>query len=254
MNASSSVGGDPSERVVSGTGADDNIPQRRHLQKKRAGFPPAQEGRSMGISDSSQRPPTLISSTILRGVQSHDEEAWNRFYAIWQPIVYALCRRAGVAPQDAEEIVQNVFLKISHGIGGFERQSFRAWIQTITRTTMIDHQRSCQNCPAVFGGTGTWIEKIEDRRVSQDRASDGDFADDDVESVPESSQEFLVHRLLEVVAKDFHPTTYQAFERTVLENARPLDVAKELGITAKAVRAAKYRVLKRVREEMEGIV
>ncbi|GAA3560039.1 hypothetical protein GCM10022419_045810 [Nonomuraea rosea] len=45
--------------------------------------------------------------------------------------------------QDAEDIVQEVFIKISQGIGGLrDEQRLEAWIYQVTRNTIADHQHA----------------------------------------------------------------------------------------------------------------
>jgi RNA polymerase sigma-70 factor (ECF subfamily) len=47
--------------------------------------------------------------------------------------------------------------------------------------------------------------------------------------------------------------TWQAFWLTAVEGRLPRDVALELGISPGAVRVAKSRVLKRLRDELGGL-
>lgn len=45
--------------------------------------------------------------------------------------------------QDAEDIVQEVFIKIGRGIGGLrEEQRLEAWVYQLTRNAIIDHGRA----------------------------------------------------------------------------------------------------------------
>ena len=55
--------------------------------------------------------------------------------------------------------------------------------------------------------------------------------------------------MLAVVQPDFAPPTWQAFLRFGLEGRPAAAVAAELGLTEGAVMQAKFRVLKRLREE-----
>jgi len=45
--------------------------------------------------------------------------------------------------QDAEDIVQEVFIKIGRGIGGLrDEQRLEAWVYQLTRNAIIDHGRA----------------------------------------------------------------------------------------------------------------
>ena len=71
------------------------------------------------------------------------------------------------------------------------------------------------------------------------------------ESAERRADWLIVHQLLEVIRDDFQEHTFQAFWRTAVDGRSAVDVADELGMTPEAVRAARYRVLKRLREELE---
>ena len=53
---------------------------------------------------------------------------------------------------------------------------------------------------------------------------------------------------------DFQPATWQACWENVVAGRPAADVARELGITADAVYAATYRVLRRLRQELHGLL
>jgi RNA polymerase sigma-70 factor (ECF subfamily) len=59
---------------------------------------------------------------------------------------------------------------------------------------------------------------------------------------------------MELIEPEFKPATWQAFSRLALDEAEPEKVAAELGLTVNAVFIAKSRVMRRLREEIEGLV
>lgn len=69
---------------------------------------------------------------------------------------------------------------------------------------------------------------------------------------PDTGQAFLVQRALELLRAEFEERTYQAFWRMAIEHHSTAEVAAELGMTNRAVRQAKYRVLCRLRQELHG--
>src|SRR5262249_60000951 len=66
--------------------------------------------------------------------------------------------------------------------------------------------------------------------------------------------EHVARRLLELLRPEFQPNTWRAFERLMLEGGKPDEVAAELGLSVNAVFIAKSRVLRRLREEAEGLI
>jgi RNA polymerase sigma-70 factor (ECF subfamily) len=53
---------------------------------------------------------------------------------------------------------------------------------------------------------------------------------------------------------EFAPKTLLAFRRVGLEGAKARDVAQELGMTVGAVYVAKSAVLRRLRQEAQGLI
>jgi RNA polymerase sigma-70 factor (ECF subfamily) len=69
----------------------------------------------------------------------------------------------------------------------------------------------------------------------------------------EVTEQGVVARTLELIRAEFEPTTWQAFWIATVEKRTAAEIAAELGMTKHAVHQAKYRVLRRLREEFEGL-
>ena len=70
------------------------------------------------------------------------------------------------------------------------------------------------------------------------------------ESAPADSNSdiVLVRRAVTMLRDEFEPHTWQAFWRTTVDGRPAPEIADELDMTPVAVRQAKHRVLKRLRE------
>jgi RNA polymerase sigma-70 factor (ECF subfamily) len=64
----------------------------------------------------------------------------------------------------------------------------------------------------------------------------------------------LVRRALELMQADFEPRTWKACWELVVAGRPGADVAAELGMTENAAYIAKWRVLRRLREELAGLL
>ena len=64
----------------------------------------------------------------------------------------------------------------------------------------------------------------------------------------------LLRRALKLLQSEVEPRTFQAFWRVVVEGNSPADVAADLGLTTNAVYLLKARLLRRLREEFEGLL
>src|SRR5262249_9684054 len=59
---------------------------------------------------------------------------------------------------------------------------------------------------------------------------------------------------LDAIKEHFEPRTWLAFQRYVLEEKAPAEVAAELGLEENVVYVAKHRVLRRLRQVIDGLV
>jgi RNA polymerase sigma-70 factor (ECF subfamily) len=64
----------------------------------------------------------------------------------------------------------------------------------------------------------------------------------------------LVARAMQIMKADFQPATWRAAYEHIVSGRSAAEIAAELGTTAGAVYAAKIRVLRRLREELEGMM
>ena len=70
----------------------------------------------------------------------------------------------------------------------------------------------------------------------------------------EEHDRYVLRCLLDLVEHEFEAKTFRAFCRITLENASAAEAAAELDMSVGAVYVAKSRVMKRIREEAEGLI
>ncbi len=191
------------------------------------------------------------SHSLLRRVRRFDSDAWVRLSALYSPMVYGWCRRAGLQDNDAADAVQDVFRSVFQGIAEFrgveESQnggSFRGWLWTITRNQVRLYFRRQGNVPQAVGGTDAQIRFAEHVDGCQELG--------ETEPDAEGARRQLLHRALELVRGDFNDSTWEVFSRVTLQGHSIQDVATEFGLTDNAIRQVKFRVLRRLREELDG--
>ncbi|MFC4874218.1 RNA polymerase sigma factor [Negadavirga shengliensis] len=72
---------------------------------------------------------------LVLALKNGDEHAFSLLFGIFGPKVYATCRKMSLTHEDAEEIVQEVFLKIWNGRANLDNTlSFNAYLLTIMRS------------------------------------------------------------------------------------------------------------------------
>jgi len=184
------------------------------------------------------------SASLLHGLKRREPLAWQRLCQLYGPLVYSWCRTFGVAQSDAADIAQEVFRSIHSHIAEFRRDqpghSFRGWLWTITRNKIRDHFRNSAGRPVAIGGTDAQLKLLQ----LPDEAIDPCGA-----STHERPANSGLLSGLEVVQAEFEDRTWQAFWRTVVDDQSTAQVAEDLQISVNAVRLAKSRVLRRLREE-----
>ncbi len=74
------------------------------------------------------------------------------------------------------------------------------------------------------------------------------------EIVAAEYRRFLVGRALQLMQADFEATTWQACWQCVALGRPAGEVARELGIAPATVYVAKSRVLRRLRQELDGLL
>ncbi len=72
-----------------------------------------------------------------------DQSAWNRMVSGQHKRIYAICYRFTNDPTDAEDITQDVFIKVYRNLASFDasKGSFQTWITTLTRNMLVDNYR-----------------------------------------------------------------------------------------------------------------
>jgi RNA polymerase sigma-70 factor (ECF subfamily) len=185
------------------------------------------------------------SRSLLDRVKADEAEAWDRLIGLYAPFVYRCCRRWNLPDQEAADVFQEVFQAVATHIGSFrkERQgdSFRGWLRTITDNKVRDHFRRLGREPAGEGGTEA------QRRLSAVPADSITVNDDPIDDRAERS---LFRDALDLIRTEFEAHTWQAFWLTTVEGRAASDVAADLGMSPGAVRVAKSRVLRRLRQEL----
>lgn len=164
---------------------------------------------------------------------------WRLLVDAYGPLLHGWLARAGVPPGDRDDVVQDVLVVVVRRVGEFDRRgpgAFRAWLRGIVANRVRKFFQSRTAVPAVD------LDAVADPDSHLGRAWDREH------------DEHLAARAMRAVEGDFAPTTWAAFRRQVVDGRPAAEVAAELGLSLNAVLLAKSRVLKRLREELAGLV
>ena len=190
---------------------------------------------------------TATSPSLLRRVKKDDAAAWDRLVGLYAPLVYHWCRRADLPEQEIADVFQDVFQAVATHIAEFRRDgandTFRGWLRVITRNKVHDHFRKLGREPGGAGGT-------EAQLLFAQLPEECPVGDDSDEVTMDRG---LFRRALDQIQGEFEERTWQAFWLTAVEDRPTGEVGLELGMSPGAVRVAKSRVLRRLREELSEI-
>jgi RNA polymerase sigma factor (sigma-70 family) len=192
-------------------------------------------------------PLSLLDRLRQRPDQDSWQVSWRRLVELYTPLIRSTLGRFGVPDSDAEDILQEVLGVLVREVPAFEHNgrpgAFRCWLRTVVVHRLGAYWRAQKSRPVAGDSEfDTRLAELEDD--SSDPSRQWDHEHDTL----------VARRLLELLEPEFTPSTWQAFRRQILDDARPADVAAELGITVNAVLIAKSRVLRRLREEGRGLV
>ncbi len=186
--------------------------------------------------------PESTSSGLIRQMKEGNPTAWERLLEVYSPLVYSWCRRAGLAPADARDVLQDIFTRVAEKIGDFRHDqpgdTFRGWLRVMARSKIADHFRAQGAGPRAVGGTDA--KQLLDSIAAAPSAG----------SVASGQWSGAIQRALALIEAEFEDRTWRAFWLAAVDGRSPAEVGVELGMSPGAVRQAKYKVLRRLRLEL----
>ena len=195
-------------------------------------------GRDVGFGD----PPSTRITLLTRLRNATDAEAWRTFVDLYLPLVFRYCRKRGLQEADSLDVTQQVLANVHRAIETFEydpqKGKFRSWLGTIATREITRYQHRDRR-PGKGGGDGMgdWVAGQESGQV--DAAWQEEF------------NAHIFAAALDRVRTEFDELTWQAFDVTWLRDIKPRQAAKDLGKPAAWIYKARFRVLQRLRSEIE---
>ena len=186
--------------------------------------------------------------SLLLRAQAGEQHAWKDLTDLYRPLIVGWLKRQGVATRDIDDLSQDILLSVVKYLPTFDHSgrpgAFRSWLRTIVCSRTIDYWRAIDAGMQASGASdaAAALQQIEDPHSDLNRRWD------------EQHDRYVLGCLLDLVAEEFEPATLQAFRRLTLDGVSGAEAAEELGMTVPAVYMAKSRVLKRIRQEAEGLI
>ena len=148
-------------------------PEKGGTSQHPAAIPATGAGRSFGegargaeagrFARGEVRPLEIDWSQIVQRCMDGDSGAWAELVRTNHRRVYGLCYRFTGNVTDAEDLTQDVFLKIYSNLASFDtgRGSLQVWITTMTRNLLVDNFRRTKNQRATGSLDDGWDQTEE---------------------------------------------------------------------------------------------
>jgi RNA polymerase sigma-70 factor (ECF subfamily) len=192
----------------------------------------------------SRTSPTLLG--LLRQGPA-DQAAWTRFVDLYGPRVQGWCRAWGLQEADAQDVTQDVLLKLADKMRSFAydpSRSFRGWLRTLTRHACSDFLDSRRR-PGQGTGDSAVLGLLDSMEARQDL----------IRSLEEAFDQELLAEAMRRVQQRVAGHTWEAFRLTALEGHSGAEAARRLGLTVARVYVARsdvQRMLREVVRRLEG--
>jgi RNA polymerase sigma-70 factor (ECF subfamily) len=185
---------------------------------------------------------TTSPSLLERIRTARAPEAWEQFIDLYTPLFYAWARRLGLDEHDAADLVQDVFATLVEKLPTFDYnpgQSFRAWLKTVLLNRWRNRCRRRSVCATVAGGAA--LEAVP-------APPEAPFFEE------QEYRQALVARALQLMQAKLQSVTWKACWEYVVNDRPAAEVAAELGLSVSSVYLAKSRVLRLLREQLDGFL
>jgi RNA polymerase sigma-70 factor (ECF subfamily) len=180
---------------------------------------------------------TTSVSLLQKLRRPEDGQAWEEFVGLYTPLMLAWARKLGLQDADAADLVQNVFVLLLRKMPEFvydPGKSFRGWLRAVARNEWLARRKRA--APDALPADAEVAAPAEEGFWEQEYRS------------------HLAHRALRLMQSEFEANTWRACWETTVNGRAAAEVAAELGMQPGAVRAAKFRVLNRLRVRLDGLM
>jgi RNA polymerase sigma-70 factor (ECF subfamily) len=188
--------------------------------------------------------PETRKSLLVRIQSPRDDEAWREFATIYRPAVYRLARKRGLQHADAEDLAQRVMIAVRRAIGNWEadpsKGRFRSWLARIAQNGIIN--ALTRRPPDVAAG-GTAILGLLEEQPDPDHHTQ--------ENLEVEYRRSLFRWAAQRIRPEFRDGTWDAFWLTTVEGKGVEEAGCALGKTVGAVYAARSRVMRRLKDEIQ---
>jgi len=177
---------------------------------------------------------------MLSELAKKDPAAWVYLNDVYGPSMLNWLLHYGIPHNEAEDLIQEVFILVSNKISDFEHNgrlgAFRAWLKAITINAARNHfRKSAASKKPHTNGFEEMLDALEDPASSFTRAFNIEH------------DHVVIKSLLQQVSSQVESPTLALFTYHVLDENTAAETAKEFNVNLGNVYVAKSRVMRKLR-------
>lgn len=117
---------------------------------------------------------------LIKKCLAGDTAAWEEIVRLHHRRIYNLCYRFTNSPHDAQDLTQDVFIKLYRTLGSYdvEKGAFVTWLTTLTRNLLVDHFRRSRQDRVTDSIDGSSRDGYDSMTLSDQLEDQGPSPDD----------------------------------------------------------------------------
>lgn len=188
-----------------------------------------------------QQWPTTRNTLLVQLAGEQYEKPWFEFAHIYEPVIYRFARRRGLQHTDANELTQQVMLRVMKSAKSWREDAppdrFRSWLKTVADRSLIN----LVTRNAKYRANG-----------GDDTAAVAELSTEDIDRQlwAQEEERATLRAAASLIRREFSTSSWAAFELTLLQGYSVESVSKRLDKSAGAVYAARARIVRRLKQEV----
>ena len=184
-------------------------------------------------------------ASLVRRCQAGDAAAWEDIVRHFNRRIYNICYRFTGSADDAEDLAQEVFIKVYRTLSSYdtEKGSFQTWVTTMTRNLLVDHFRKSRQDRSTDSMDVTVTEGADSPSLSDQIQDQG----------PSPDQRLLTRETQEMVQKALQKLSPELREAVILRDLQDMDY-REIALALKVPEGTVKSRINRGRTELARVL
>jgi RNA polymerase sigma-70 factor, ECF subfamily len=163
-----------------------------------------------------------VAAMLVRRCLAGDALAWEEIVQRYHRRIYNICYRFAGSPDDAQDLTQEVFIKMYRTLNSYDlgRGAFMTWVTTVTRNLLVDHFRKSKK-ERMTDSLDTVTSEHEDAMPLSEQIPDKAAPPD--RGVQSREMREAVHRALQKLSPELR-------EAVILRDLQDMDYREIAGI------------------------